>query len=106
MLKKIFFLTQILVSSNDELMWENQSSPRILVNGGYSASGETIYICRFWIPNTNALVNGKLHNGRCYVPFGGTERSSTNWETLKYRYLKLWGDSWTTLTRRNGTSFK
>jgi hypothetical protein len=78
-----------LISFDDELMWENQSSPRILVNGGYSSAGEPIYICRFWVTN-QALVPGKLHNNRCYVPFGGTERSSNDWETLKYRYLKLW----------------
>lgn len=71
-----------MIGSGDEFTWEDRKSGRKLVVGGHSGSND-LYICRFDVDN--ALVPGRLQNGRCYVPHGGYERVSRDWATLKFR---------------------
>jgi hypothetical protein len=69
------------VLTGNEYFWENKSSKYRLAAGGKNSKGETLYICRVRVSGT--MIPGKLENGRCYVPYGGIEESSGNWETLK-----------------------
>jgi hypothetical protein len=84
MLKLIILKILTADSFSEELIWEDASTGRTLVPGGRSASGDQLYICRF--SYSGKLIPGKLHNGKCYISYGGREIESGSWETLKVNY--------------------
>jgi hypothetical protein len=65
------------------------NSIKRFVDGGHQW-GDSLYICRYYLQvslGSEAQVNGKLHNSRCWIGFNGREHSSSGYEILKYRYL-------------------
>ena len=59
--------------------------PDCAVQGGHEQSGEPYYIARAFSPDDGQCV-GKFHPSHlcCYIPWGGKEIASQNYEILTF----------------------
>lgn len=77
---------------NEELVWQSASRGNIPIGalqGGYSETGEPLYIGRYR-PN-RTFVTGKVHPSHkvCYVPHMGREISNASYDVLCLKTIPL-----------------
>jgi Protein of unknown function (DUF3421) len=69
---------QVLTGSG--MFWSDSNEGQ-RVFGGRNSLGETLYICKASI--YGRYTPGKLHSGRCYIPYGHREHSFDSYLTLR-----------------------
>lgn len=73
---------------NADIIWQsaqNGSVPNGALEGGYSETGEKLYIGRFNVGGM--VISGKVHPSHrvCYVPYWGSENNNRRYEVLCLR---------------------
>lgn len=77
---------------NVEVVWQaarNGTVPVGALQGGYSETGEPLYIGRF--KNSGNYISGKVHPSHrvCYVPYWGAETSNATYDVLCLKTVPL-----------------
>lgn len=75
-----------------EFIWlsaSNGSVPNGAIEGGYSETGEKLFIGRFSV--NGAVISGKVHPSHrvCYIPYWGSENSSARYDVLCLKTVPL-----------------